>query len=390
MIDGTKKRIAIFLDGTWNEPGDNTNVWRLKLMVAERANGGVRQICYYDVGVGSRWYNRIRGGAFAKGLSKNVREAYQWLMEHYNPDDEVFVFGFSRGAFTARSLTGMIAKCGLLRPGAPMPVIQVFERYKRGQEVTPLYSLEYQQRHGRKDFSLEERWLLEYSNRIPIKFIGVWDTVGALGMPFGNIPGISRKAFYFHHTRLSKIFEYAYHALAIDEHRKPYRPSLWTKFIPKKEGEEEDTEAEADSRYQNVEQRWFIGAHSNIGGGYQNDPLAQVPLTWIQEKAASAGLEFRETMSLAGDEHLAPVVDSYKKFLKGFYRVVRLGRRFYRDIGWPREEKEKGWVETVNETIDATVFDRRQKDDDYRPENLRRWAENRRQDLNNLSGTVKA
>ena len=236
-MDNSKKRLAIFLDGTWNEPGDNTNVWRMKLMVADAGADGVRQVSYYDEGVGTTWYTRLRGGAFAKGLSKNVRQAYQWLMEHYNDGDDVFVFGFSRGAFTARSLTGMIAKCGLLRPGAPMPVIQVFERYRRGPKARPLYRLEYLNRHGPGDFDLEERWLLEYSTRIPIKLIGVWDTVGTLGIPLGRIRGISRSTLHFHHTRLSKIFEHAYQALAIDEHRKPYRPSVWTKFTPKEQSQ---------------------------------------------------------------------------------------------------------------------------------------------------------
>ncbi len=387
----SSKRIAIFLDGTWNEPGDNTNVWRTKLMLAQRSANDVEQLSYYDEGVGTKWYNRIRGGAVAVGLSKNVREAYQWLMENYDEGDEVYVFGFSRGAYTARSLTGMIAKCGLLHPGAPMPVIQVFERYRRVSDATPLWTLEYQKNYldTHPPFGLEDQWLLDYSTRIPIKFIGVWDTVGALGVPVGNIPGVSSKALDFHHTRLSKIFEHTYHALAIDEHRKPYRPTLWSKFTPK-EGEEDDGQPPAESQDEKIEQRWFIGAHSNIGGGYRNDPLAQVPLAWMQEKAAAAGLEFRQSIALRGDEHLAPVTDSYKKFLKGIYRAVKFGKRFYRQIHPPRLEKERGWVETVNETIDATVFDRWQKDANYRPKNLQEWAEREKKDLGALSGTVAA
>ena len=110
------KRLALFLDGTWNEPGDNTNVWRLRSMVAARDAAGIEQRVYYDTGVGTRWYDRLRGGLLGKGLSTNIREAYQWLVEHYDEDDEIYVFGFSRGAFTARSLAGMISKCGIVRP----------------------------------------------------------------------------------------------------------------------------------------------------------------------------------------------------------------------------------------------------------------------------------
>lgn len=392
MANGANKRIAMFLDGTWNEPGDNTNVWRMKLMVADRDDDGARQITYYDTGVGTKWYERFRGGAFATGLSKNVREAYQWLMENYDDGDEVFVFGFSRGAYTARSLTGMIAKCGLLRPGAPMPVVQVFERYARGAMATPLWTLEFQKKYkDRTDFSLEESWLLEYAKRIDIQFIGVWDTVGTLGVPIGRIKGISRSSMYYHHIRLSKIFKNTFQALAIDEHRKPYRPALWTKFIPKQD-DDENAAADADPEETDphIEQRWFIGAHSNIGGGYRNDPLAQVPLEWLQQKAKATGLHFRNEIRLDGSEHLAPVVDSFAQFLKGFYRILRLGRRYYRVIGWPREEKATGFVETVNESIDSTVFDRWRQKSEYRPKNLVQWAERKGLDPGTIDGTTAA
>src|SRR5438270_1891731 len=109
------KRLAVFLDGTWNRPEDNTNVWRTKLMLAERSDDGTEQRAYYDPGVGTGWSDRVRGGLFGAGLFENVKQAYEWLVEQYSSADaagradEVYVFGFSRGAFTARSLTGMIA-----------------------------------------------------------------------------------------------------------------------------------------------------------------------------------------------------------------------------------------------------------------------------------------
>ena len=363
-----KKKIALFLDGTWNEPGDNTNVWRLKLMLDDQNADGVPQISYYDTGVGTKWYDGISGGALGIGLSTNIREAYQWLMEHYAEDDEVYVFGFSRGAYTARSLTGMIARCGLLQPGAPLTVLQVFERYRNDTVAKPLYQLQFEKRTGRRDFDLEERWLLDYSVRIPIKMIGVWDTVGALGVP-GNLPFVGRKQFYFLNTRLSNIYEHAYHALALDENRKPYRPTLWTKFLAK-QGDSGEIETQDPERYKNVEQRWFIGAHSNVGGGYRNDPLAQIPLEWIQRKARDTGLAFRNHIVLRGGEYRSEVTDSYSKFLKGAYKLVRFGRRYHRMLGQPRAEKEKGFVDSVNETIDQTVIKRVKEDPDYRPDTL--------------------
>ena len=112
------KRLALFFDGTWNKPENNTNVWRLSLMLADKGPDGVPQVKFYDEGVGTHWFDRISGGAFGAGLSANVRRGYRWLMEHYNPGDEIYVFGFSRGAFTARSLSGVISRCGLLKPEA--------------------------------------------------------------------------------------------------------------------------------------------------------------------------------------------------------------------------------------------------------------------------------
>ena len=379
------KRLALFLDGTWNKPDDNTNVWRTKLMLADRDDAGTTQLSYYDSGVGTRWYNRRLGGLFGVGLEKNIREAYLWLMEHYAQGDEVFVFGFSRGAYTARSLVGMIARCGLLSPGAPMSVPQVFERYRRGREETPLYELEFRHRNRPDEsLTLEEQWLLQYSKRVKIKFIGVWDTVGALGIPIGALKFLTRKRYYFHNTRLSVIIENAYHALAVDEHREPYAAALWTRYEPKEPG------AGSPSQETVVEQRWFIGAHSNIGGGYRNDLLAQVPLAWMQGKAREHGLAFRELATLGGYEHRGTITDSYARFLKGAYRVVKLGRRHHRRIGAPPEEKDDGWVETANETIDGTVIDRWRKDASYRPGNLVDWAKRNEDEIKASTGAVKA
>lgn len=383
------KRLAVFLDGTWNDPADNTNVWRLKISVASSGADDARQHAYYDAGVGTRWYDRFRGGAFGSGLSGDVCSAYQWLMENFEGrdddaagSDEIYIFGFSRGAFAARSLAGMIARCGLLRPTSPLTVKQVFKRYKEPQSVLPLYKLEYQARHGQDaGFSTQDRWLLRHSRRVPIKFIGVWDTVGALG-----VPGFTRSRHRFHNTHLSSIYEHAYQALALDEHRRPYRPTLWTKFVPTVQDPDHGPSASTE----HVEQRWFVGAHSNVGGGYEDNPLAQVPMQWLAKKASEAGLAFRwpvDTM-LEGDEHLGEVVDSYKRFLKGTYRVIK--RRFHRPLGLPAQEVRGGTSETVNETIDRTVFDRWQRNAGYRPENLQDWAERSGQDCATLRGTVTA
>ncbi|WEX12307.1 DUF2235 domain-containing protein [Chelativorans sp. AA-79] len=114
-VRSPRKRIAIFLDGTWNNTKSNTNVWRLAALCAAHGRDGVPQVTHYNIGVNGLW-----GGIFGKGVAANVIDAYEWLVGQYNPEDEIFIFGFSRGAFTARSLAGFIAKYGLVKPGAPL------------------------------------------------------------------------------------------------------------------------------------------------------------------------------------------------------------------------------------------------------------------------------
>jgi len=121
-----KKRLALFLDGTWHAVADNTNVWRMKSLCAPQSTDGRAQLVYYNPGVGTQFGSRIRGGMFGYGLDQVVIDAYEWLIDHYEEGDEIFIFGFSRGAYCARSLAGLVAKCGLLRPGAPLGVKQIY------------------------------------------------------------------------------------------------------------------------------------------------------------------------------------------------------------------------------------------------------------------------
>lgn len=128
-----RKRLALFLDGTWNTVNDNTNVWRLKSLCVD---DGVTQLTYYDPGLGTGVGERFTGGIWGIGIDDNVVDAYKWLVEHYNAGDEIFIFGFSRGAYTARSLSCLIWKYGLLKLGAPLSIRQLYERYKLGNITT--------------------------------------------------------------------------------------------------------------------------------------------------------------------------------------------------------------------------------------------------------------
>lgn len=262
-----RKRIAVFLDGTWNTLDDNTNVWRLKALCAQRGTDGIRQVGYYSRGVGTTVGEKVRGGVLGVGIDRNVARAYEWLVETYEPGDEIFIFGFSRGAYTARSLAGFIALCGVLKPGAPLGTSQLFDRYRRGDERRTVRWLLARAGDGTlTDASPEERWMATYAMPVSVKMVGVWDTVGSLGVPttspgLARIPGLSRSGYAFLHTGLRLPIENGYHALAIDEHRAAFAPTLWTKKF--REGVPL-TEMAPPRPVANVEQRWFVGAHANV------------------------------------------------------------------------------------------------------------------------------
>lgn len=156
LVSSPKKRIALFLDGTWNTVNDNTNVWRLKSLCAPESTDGLAQAVYYSAGVGTQFGEKFRGGMFGKGLNEEIIAAYEWLIDQYNSGDELFIFGFSRGAYTARSLSGLIGKCGLLSGGAPLSVNQLYARYRRGSEPRTIRGLLEARSKGRSDFSVEE------------------------------------------------------------------------------------------------------------------------------------------------------------------------------------------------------------------------------------------
>jgi uncharacterized protein (DUF2235 family) len=373
------KRLAVFLDGTWNVVGDNTNVWRLRSLCAPADSAGTAQLAYYERGV-----NGFLGGLYGKGLDQNITEAYQWLIDNYEPDDDIFIFGFSRGAYTARSLAGFIAKCGLLKAGAPRGVKQLYKRYRRANERTLWALLDAQENGSLGDATLEEQWMLKYSMAIHIKLVGVWDTVGELGIPLFSIPGISRSTLGFLTTGLRRPIDFGFHALAIDEHRRAFSPTLWTV----KTLNDPDADTAPPRPLSSVEQRWFVGAHADVGGGYESDLLPQLPLRWIMKKASLHGLAFRYDVDLDGDALKAPVHDSYRTFMYGIYHWFSAS--YYRPIAEAPKVVEDGTESSVNETIDASVFARWNKDVTYRPPNLADWETRYQVDIANLTTSVLA
>lgn len=326
------RKLVLCLDGTWNTVKDHTNVSRIHAAIRNvpSSRDGNTQVKYYDEGVGTHWYDHVRGGVLGWGLPKNIREAYTWLIEQYQDKNEIFLFGFSRGAFTARSLGGLIGRCGVPR----MPAGGEKEALKNlVKEAYKIY------RSSKEPNEESEEFIKKKSRRVQIKFIGVWDTVGALG-----VPGVNLIENTFHDTKLGKNVEYAFHALAIDEHRKSYSATLWT----------------ANPGNARMEQRWFPGAHSNVGGGYEDDLLPDISLAWIANRARECGLFIDdELVRLDGNEYRYPVRDSFKEFGFGVYRVVKLGRRYYRPIG-----------QGLNEAVDPSAQKKWAANPRYRPENL--------------------
>jgi uncharacterized protein (DUF2235 family) len=269
------KRIVICADGTWAErdlldkkTGKRrpTNVTKVARAILPRAQDGTDQVVFYHDGIGTKGVSdRLTGGAFGFGMESNIRELYRFLVYAYAPDDEIFLFGFSRGAFTVRSLAGFMHMVGLVEKDDDYFVPDLYACYEKRQGPgTAMWDKAFRKVQGTRQ-------------RVPIKFIGVWDTVGALGAPgvLGQVFG--RKQYEYHDVSLHSEIQFAYQALAVDERRKPFSPSIWEK--PAEWGGV-------------LEQAWFAGAHGNVGGGNTPDGLANEALHWIVEKAAARGLEF--------------------------------------------------------------------------------------------------
>jgi uncharacterized protein (DUF2235 family) len=349
------QRLVLYFDGTWNRPAAKTNVHRLYRITAER-DGDVVQQAEYVEGVG-RTFEWLRGGILGFGTARNIRHGYAWLHERYEEGDEIYVFGFSRGAYAARSLAGMISRFGVLPRGSGTTVEQVYRRYaaKRTDRFPD-------------------------SRDTSVHFVGVWDTVGALGVPWGHLPWLSRSTL-FHDTSPSPRYRNMFHALAIDEHRAAFAPTLWT---------EDGVRLQPG---QTIEQRWFVGSHSDVGGNRQDRGLAHVPLWWMYDRARACGLAFTETVTPERGLVHQPIGDSYDSFLHGWYRRIHRDRA-YRPIGEATKRMPDGQVvRPLSETIDESVFDRwRANDDEYQVEarNLDDWRERAGVDPSTVKATIPA
>jgi uncharacterized protein (DUF2235 family) len=342
-------------DGTWNKPDTisegvrvPTNVAKVALGLPRVAKDGVSQLLHYERGVGTRRFERVRGGAFGYGLSHNVRDCYRFLVETYEPGDTLYFFGFSRGAYTARSVVGLIRNCGILRR----------KHVDRIDEAYALYRSRASRAHPSTIESQLSRRMYAHED-VSIHFIGVWDTVGALGIPIDGlrVPFIG-KYWGFHDTELSGHVASAYQALAIDEQRGPFKPTLWTRKDP--------------DESQILEQVWFAGVHCDVGGGYADPALADITLLWMVNRARERGLQFDDdafTVTAAptpearymGKELAPDALGAIKESRKGFYRV--LGRN-QREI-----------TDRDSQSVASSAARRLRERSEYRPPSLVAWVD---------------
>lgn len=199
-------------------------------------------------------------------------DAYKFIIWNYEIGDEIYLFGFSRGAYTVRSLAGLIRTAGLVKNNNLRLIKDAYIMYRNRDDNTQ-----------HPDGDQAEKFRALYSQpEVRIKFIGVWDTVGALGIPIKLL--YNKTKYLFHDTTLSSYVDFAYHALAIDEQRENFQPALW----------QQSENVKKNNIKQILEQRWFTGVHSNIGGGYPDEGLSDLALQWLVDKAKAVGLSFED------------------------------------------------------------------------------------------------
>jgi uncharacterized protein (DUF2235 family) len=273
---------------------------------------------------------RLLGGLFGFGLSRDVRDCYRFLVDNYDGGDELFFFGFSRGAFTARSTAGFVRNAGILRREHADRVDEAYALYRNHEGPDAPSAVAF-----RRQFSV--------STETPIRFIGVWDTVGALGVPNLGLPGTNflNRRYQFHDTQLSSKVRSAFQALAIDEARRPFLPTLW--------------QVQSRAVGQQVEQVWFTGVHCDIGGGYPDTALADITYHWMTDRARSCGLGLLEPPAPLDP---ALVTGQLHDSRTGIYALL------------PAVSRTIGATNAQSEYAALTAVERMKQRTDYRPRNL--------------------
>lgn len=272
------KNIVLCFDGTGNQirAGGNTNVVKI-FRALENQDG--EQLMYYDPGVGTfsspkvwsplgRWFSKMLGNAFGLGVKTNLTEAYTFLMNNWAPGDKIFIFGFSRGAFNARALAGLLYTIGIPRRSSENLVQYALELYARGEGQGDVDAGEFRQTVCRA--VQQDAPAISEMYSVPVEYIGLWDTV--------NAPGIFRRELTFPNSDSLQNVLRGRHAVSLDEYRRPFRESLVTN--------------------PNIQEAWFAGIHSDVGGGFEEGGLGAISLMWVLQGAKEAGIILRRTEKL--------------------------------------------------------------------------------------------
>lgn len=383
------KRIAIFCDGTWNalDSGPATNVGRLAFLAASRAPDGVEQKAFYLSGVGTgrglsgpaRLVDRIVGGATGWGLDDNILDAYRYLARAYEPGDDVYVFGFSRGAYTARSLVGLIRSVGIAPPGNLSRLPEAMARYRTRDDprtkpsnpesypfraefaphtATSADELAWRRRHGKGS---------PRAIQLGIAYVGVWDTVGALGVPgYWTTAPLANRRHQFHDTDLSSMVRSARHAVALDERRRSFAPTLWTNTDRlNREALGLPLNADLSGTCRETlpyRQEWYPGDHGGVGGG-ERVGLSAYARGWIAEGAQKAGFAFEPgaLKAIRAERDIREPLVARAPLLS----VTTLMRASAADRDGPQDPLD----------VAPAVFDRLCADPGYRPRSLDRvWS----------------
>ena len=349
--------IVICADGTWNRPEEDlrrdhpTNVLKLARGISP-AGGEHNQHVFYDWGLGS-YHDRALGGIAGRGIHKNVLDGYRYIVHNYKPGDRIFLFGYSRGAYTVRALCGLINNCGILESEHARRIAEAWRIYKSPARTN------HPKGQGAKDFrkySHDER---------NVHFVGVWDTVGALGIP-SSLMGLFNSHDEFYDNRMGANIAHARHALAIDEKREDFTPTFWRP----REGVD-------------LKQIWFAGCHGDVGGGYAPDKntgklISDIALSWMLDAAMQAGLtveeHFREALTYPGppanNQGLARTHRSRVK-------VFRMRPAVLRDMN-PND---------IPTRVHPSVRERFTQDSTYRPKNLVKLLQENNGNWNAIIGT---
>lgn len=358
------RRLVVCADGTWNTPDETddgkvapTNVYKMYLAVKGRptASDGTLQMFYYNEGIGAQpnafekgidavgrlfhvpgIQRNVVAGITGEGIDQHIKDCYRWLVVNFVPGDDIYLFGFSRGAYTVRSLAGFIRKCGILKGADDRLTDAAYDLYRQRDEAQGPDSPE------------AVAFRQANSNETGIAFIGVWETVGSLGIPL-DLPILSeidKEKYEFHDVSLSSRVKYAYHALAIDERRKPFLPTLWQQ------------QPDGLAAGQLLEQTWFAGTHSNVGGGYADCGLSDNTFLWMAERAKGTGLEL-------DDAYVTSTINSgcWNGVLHDSATPPGIWELTTRTIaaGRSKADVDAGKPDITRETLDGTATERYKK-----------------------------